>query len=92
MVWRLIKADKAQVIPDEIVAIYDELKVNTWSQNMLGDSFIVTVDPKNIQAVLATQFNDFALGELRTNNFFPLLGNGIFTTDGKSWYDSSITS
>lgn len=92
LVWRLVKADKAQVIPDEMVAIYNELKVNTWSQNMLGDSFIATVDPKNIQAVLATQFNDFALGELRTNNFFPLLGNGIFTTDGKSWYDSSITS
>jgi len=46
----------------------------------------VTVDPKNIQAVLATQFHDFSLGQTRRGNFFPLLGNGIFTNDGKAWW------
>ena len=85
MIWRLIKADKAQVVPDELVAIAEELVAPTWEQKLLGDRSIVTIDPKNIQAVLATQFNDFALGELRRGNFFPLLGNGIFTADGKNW-------
>ena len=85
IVWRLIKADRDEVVPDEMVRISDELGVSTWEQNFLGDPSIVTTDPKNIQAVLATQFNDFALGEVRRNNFFPLLGNGIFTADGKNW-------
>jgi hypothetical protein len=85
MVWRLIQADRNQVVPDEFIAIANEVGVATWEQNLLGDPSIVTIDPKNIQAILATQFNDFALGEVRRNNFFPLLGNGIFTVDGKNW-------
>ena len=80
-----MQADKAQVVPNEIVDIHREVGVNTWNQNFFGTDVIATVDPKNIQAVLATQFNDFALGELRRKNFFPLLGNGIFTSDGKTW-------
>jgi hypothetical protein len=85
MVWRLIQADKAHVVPDEFIKIANELGVSTWEQNLLGDPSFVTIDPKNIQAVLATQFNDFEIGEVRRKNFFPLLGNGIFTTDGKNW-------
>ena len=85
MVWRLIRADKAQVVPDEIVAISLELGVPTWEQNFFGDSSIATTDPRNIQALLATQFGDFELGDVRRNNFFPLLGNGIFTADGQNW-------
>lgn len=85
MVWRVIKADRDQVVPDEVVRIAEEMGVSTFEQNLLGDLNIVTTDPKNIQALLATQFNDFALGEQRRNNFFPLLGNGIFTSDGKNW-------
>lgn len=38
---------------------------------------IFTVDPRNIQAILATKFKDFKLGPNRTDNFSPLLGNGI---------------
>jgi cytochrome P450 len=53
---------------------------------------IYTCDPKNIQAILATRFQDFELGETRRQSFFPLLGNGIFTADGKEWYDLSPTS
>jgi hypothetical protein len=85
MVWRLIKADQAQVVPDELIKISNELGVSTWEQNFLGDASFVTMDPKNIQAVLAIQFNDFEIGAVRRNNFFPLLGNGIFTADGKNW-------
>lgn len=38
---------------------------------------VFTIDPQNIQAVLATKFKDFGLGPNRTENFAPLLGNGI---------------
>jgi hypothetical protein len=51
----------------------------------MGTDMYATVDPKNIQAILATQFNDFSLGPSRRGSFWPLLGNGIFTQDGKPW-------
>lgn len=38
---------------------------------------IYTIEPQNLQAVLATQFKEFGLGIGRTDNFAPLLGNGI---------------
>jgi hypothetical protein len=37
----------------------------TFEQNFFGDLNLVTVEPKNIQALLATQFNDFSLGGVR---------------------------
>ena len=52
---------------------------------MLGSNFYQTFEPKNIQALLATQFSDFALGDVRRQAFYPMLGNGIFTADGKAW-------
>ena len=37
---------------------------------------IITKDPENIKALLATQFNDFSLGR-RYDFFKPLLGKGF---------------
>ena len=82
---RLMKADKENVVPDEIELIFNELGHETFEQNFLGTLNFVTIDPKNIQALLATQFNDFEIGEARRGTFFPMLGNGIFTSDGKNW-------
>lgn len=48
---------------------------------------LVTTDPDNIKALLATQFNDFALG-FRHAQFAPLLGDGIFTLDYDGWKNS----
>jgi hypothetical protein len=38
---------------------------------------MVTMDPRNIQTILALKFKDFGLGVNRTENFEPLLGHGI---------------
>lgn len=46
---------------------------------------ITTSDPENIQAILATKFHDFDLGPYRKEMFFEMLGNGIFTAEGKEW-------
>lgn len=43
----------------------------------------ITVEPANLQAMLATQFNDFATGSLRRSWLYPLLGDSIFTSDGR---------
>lgn len=86
LVWKMIKADQAQVVPDYVHGVFLEMKATTFTQNLFGDISIATIDPRNVQAILATQFNDFAIGELRRNTFAPMFGNGIFTSDGKSWY------
>jgi cytochrome P450 len=59
----------------------------TFEQNLLGTRGIDTMDPENIEAILSNQFAEFGLG-LRPPTFFPLLGSGIFTQDGKQWKHS----
>lgn len=57
---------------------------NTFEQKVLGRYVVTTIDPENIKALLATQFSDFRLGN-RHREFYPLLGDGIFTLDGGGW-------
>lgn len=83
-----MRADKNQSFPDFVIQRFAEMKADTFQFDILGNLGYFTVDPKNIQALLATQFNDFCLGPNRRHNFAPLLGNGIFTSDGKSWEHS----
>ena len=52
-------------------------KVTTMEMTVLGRKSFMTTDVKNIQAVLAHQFNDFGLGEDRIGSFLPMLGVGI---------------
>ncbi|CZR57403.1 probable cytochrome P450 52A12 [Phialocephala subalpina] len=87
---RAIKADKAKLFPvDAIKRIHDVgAGVNTYQWSIFGSPNFFTADEKNIQAILATQFPDFDLGPLRRGNFWPLLGNGIFTQDGAGWEHS----
>ncbi|KAK6457432.1 cytochrome P450 [Scheffersomyces xylosifermentans] len=61
--------------------------IPTFTSKVIGKSIIKTKDPEIIKALLATQFEDFALGE-RHSHFFPLLGDGIFTLDGEGWKHS----
>ncbi|KAJ0415007.1 cytochrome P450 [Aspergillus carlsbadensis] len=59
----------------------------TFEQSLLLARGIDTIEPRNIQALLSTQFTDFGLG-LRPQTFSPLLGSGIFTQDGALWRHS----
>ena len=61
--------------------------VPTFRFPLLGMKVVVTRDPENLKAILATQFNDFALG-LRHKQLHPVLGDGIFTLDGEGWKQS----
>ncbi|CAI7621188.1 unnamed protein product [Penicillium manginii] len=62
-----------------------EEKRRTFETSILGSTIIHTVEPKNIQAMMVTQFGDFELGKMRRGVLFPLIGNGISATDGKAW-------
>lgn len=61
---------------------------STFTLNILGESLIFTDEPKNVQAVLATQFPDYDVGELRRQATVKLLGHGIFNADGPYWEHS----
>ena len=61
-----------------------KFKANTFKVVFLGKTIILTREPENVKALLATQFNDFRLGD-RYNQLHPFLGDGIFTLDGKGW-------
>lgn len=53
-----------------------------------GTRVLQTVEPANIQAILATQFKDFELGRRRYEQFKVFLGRSIFSSDGAFWEHS----
>ncbi|KAF1937855.1 cytochrome P450 [Clathrospora elynae] len=54
----------------------------------IGDRVVLTAEPENIKAILATQFKDYGKGEEFRKDWHTFLGNGIFTTDGQLWHNS----
>ncbi|KAI5836777.1 cytochrome P450 [Morchella snyderi] len=46
---------------------------------------VVSIEPEIIKTILATNFADWELGNVRHDAFSDLLGDGIFTSDGKVW-------
>lgn len=87
MVRRAFAADNRNQFPNlmEEICFRDMSGKMTFRQYFLGEMVIHTYHPSNIQAILAHKFDHFELGHLRRDVFFPLLGNGIFTSDGKEW-------
>ncbi|KAK3679104.1 hypothetical protein LTR37_021441 [Vermiconidia calcicola] len=96
--WNQIKdmqaADKGQRFPDLMIerqarmsAIHGR-ECSTFKFHLLGQELYFTSDPKNIQALLATKFDDYYLGPSRRGNMIVTLGDGIFVQDGKQWEHS----
>lgn len=88
LVQRVMKSDKEMLFPVDAIARTKDAGAITYKYSTLGSTNIFTADEKNVQAILATQFPDYDLGPIRRGNFYPLLGNGIFTQDGKPWEHS----
>ncbi|KAL8677969.1 MAG: hypothetical protein Q9186_005635 [Xanthomendoza sp. 1 TL-2023] len=60
----------------------------TFKCNSMGANAVYTIDPENVKTVLSLKFQDYRLGQRREDAFVPLLGHGIFTTDGEAWKHS----
>ncbi|KAL7813666.1 cytochrome P450 [Trichoderma aethiopicum] len=60
----------------------------TYQLNMLGTVGIMTRDDEIIKTILSTRFKDYSLHEERKKALNPLLGYGIFSSDGLSWAHS----
>ncbi|KAF3935910.1 hypothetical protein ABW20_dc0106133 [Dactylellina cionopaga] len=78
---------QAQTLPEWARYEYEKYG-NTYKVNMLGSTSVATREPRNIQAVLTSQFKDFGIGPPRIGSFKPLLGEGIFSIDGRGWEHS----
>ncbi|KAL7807645.1 cytochrome P450 [Trichoderma gracile] len=62
--------------------------IYTCEMRVLNERIVLTVDPDNVKAVLATQFHDFGKGAAFKREWSEFLGDSIFTTDGAQWHDS----
>lgn len=87
-ITRAFAADKRKDFPTDQVQRIKDTGAITFAYHLLGSKNLFTADEKNIQTILATSFQDFDLGPNRRGNFWPLLGNGIFTQDGRQWEHS----
>ncbi|KAL6454247.1 CYP52A10 Cytochrome P450 52A10 [Candida maltosa Xu316] len=88
--FQSLKAKKIGKQIDLIFSKFNEAKhpsIGTFMTRNFGMKLILTKDPENIKAMLATQFNEYTLGQ-RLNFLAPLLGKGIFTLDGNGWKHS----
>ncbi|KAG6007686.1 hypothetical protein E4U21_005646 [Claviceps maximensis] len=86
MVRKELRAAKAHKILEE-GALRFKTHGNTFRSRQLLRDAILTIEPENIKTVLALNFNDYGIGH-RLQLFSPLLGAGIFDTDGQHWRDS----
>ena len=78
----------ADLFDDIILPRYETLKTFTIATNVFGLDVLDTIEPKNVQALLATNFSDFVLGDRRNKQLGALLGHSIFTSDGEFWAHS----
>lgn len=60
----------------------------TFYNRLLTTNIYVTAEPENLKTILALKFKDWSLPDRRKAAFLPVLGPGIFTTDGAAWHRS----
>jgi hypothetical protein len=88
VVRRGLHADREQRTPDFVTARFEAMGCYTWGLSLLGTSNLITAEPRNVQALLATQFDDFIMGSARRTNLKTVLGRSIFAVDGKAWHSA----
>jgi len=53
---------------------------------------VMTTDPRNIEHILKTNFDNYPKGKNATHCLSDLLGGGIFNIDGQEWYHQRKTT
>ena len=86
----LIKHASGHTLLAYVTSLFTAVNAKTVAEpvvmgGMLGaGGAIVTCDPANVRAVLATQFEDFSYAPGRDDGD-PFIGGGIFTSNGARW-------
>ncbi len=73
---------------DRFLSLVSGTPAWTAESRVLDRRVVITADPENIKAILATQFDDFGKGEPFHRQWSEFLGDSIFTTDGPRWHAS----
>lgn len=77
-ILELTRENDAGHLPQHIAERFDRLskregyEVLTSTTHIFRNWLMATRDPKNVQAILATQFKEFSLGPIRFGTFSPL--------------------
>jgi cytochrome P450 len=83
-----LRAAKSKTYLQRIQKLYQEYGTTFASETLLATNVVYTIEPANIQTVLATNFKDYHVGAHRKAAISPLLGNSIILTDGELWTHS----
>ncbi|KAK5125960.1 hypothetical protein LTR85_011315 [Meristemomyces frigidus] len=83
-----IKLLKEHRLLEVVTARFNNDGVKTFKILLLGRQVHFTIEPENLKVVQAMEFKKWGLGSRRKFGFRPLLGDGIFTTDGGAWHHS----
>ena len=85
-----IRATRADRGPKYVIEEMDALSkdIHTVQVRVLDYDLNVTRDPENARACFSSQSGDFDIGVHRTQSWKPLLGVGIFTSQGETWKHS----
>ena len=83
-----IRAIKEHRLLEVAKARFDNDGVRTARLVLLGKQVTITLEPENLKVIQAVEFKKWSLGSRRISAFRPLLGIGIFTTDGVDWQHS----
>ncbi len=86
-----MKAWKKRKILDKFFSNYMTVGTTFESATVGLGTIIFTVEPENLKTILATDFQKWDLGPKRRKLLSPLVGMGIFTSDGKAWEHSRVS-
>lgn len=84
---RILNASRHYKVLQTVRLAFDGTGKRTLMTLTLGRWTILTIEPENVKAMLATDFKSFGMGH-RHGQLSPLLGDGIFTSEGEPWRHS----
>lgn len=81
-----IHATRAERGPKYVIESLDAegKHIHTAQVRVLDYDLNVTRDPENVKACFSSQSHDFDIGIHRTQSWKPLIGTGIFTSQGEA--------
>ncbi|KAI1461748.1 cytochrome P450 52A11 [Annulohypoxylon moriforme] len=88
VVFKQVKATMSHNNYPVFLKLLNNAPFSTAETRLLRRRIVMTADPENIKAVLATQFADFGKGEQFHKEWHEFLGDSIFATDGQLWHAS----
>jgi len=84
----MVRALKERRALEVMSSRFDKIGANTFVRPTLNQTIIMTCEPDNLKTIQALKFKDWQLPERRKTAFGPLIGPGIFTSNGQEWQHS----